>query len=167
MAKKKSQDGAEGEDGQPAAPKGKKKLVIIGGALALLLVAGGGGYWFFMKPGMEDKPMEMAGQAKPGAVIDLDEMKISLALAPGEERQSFLKLKVGLEVGDDELAKMVQPLVPRVVDSFQVFMRELRPADLQGSAGLYRLKEEMLRRVNVAVYPHKVDAILFKELLVQ
>jgi flagellar protein FliL len=94
-------------------------------------------------------------------------MKISLAAAGGEDRQAFLKLKVALEVADDEVAKLVTPLVPRVVDNFQVFMRELRPSDIEGSAGLYRLKEEMMRRVNVAVYPHKVDAILFRELLVQ
>lgn len=58
-------------------------------------------------------------------------------------------------------------MLPRVLDAFQVFMRELRPQDLEGSASLYRLKEEMTRRVNVAVYPAKVDAILFKELMVQ
>lgn len=46
-------------------------------------------------------------------------------------------------------------------------MRELRPSDLDGSAGMYRLKEELLRRVNMTVYPAKVDAVLFKELLVQ
>jgi flagellar protein FliL len=58
-------------------------------------------------------------------------------------------------------------MLPRVMDTFQVFMRELRPQDLEGSSGLYRLKEEMTRRVNVAVYPARVDAILFKELMVQ
>ena len=61
----------------------------------------------------------------------------------------------------------IQPMLPRVMDTFQVFMRELRPQDLEGSAGLYRLKEEMMRRVNVAVYPARVDAVLFKELMVQ
>jgi flagellar FliL protein len=50
---------------------------------------------------------------------------------------------------------------------FQVYLRELRPADLEGSAGTFRLKEELLRRVNMAVHPAKVDAVLFKELLVQ
>lgn len=61
----------------------------------------------------------------------------------------------------------VQPLLPRVEDAFQVFMRELRATDLEGSAGMYRLREELLRRVNVAVYPAKVDAVLFKEVVVQ
>jgi flagellar protein FliL len=170
MAKKKSGDEAASAEGASPAPNKKKKLIMVGGAVAVLLAAAGGGWFFFMKPkadGHEQVAMAGAGTAGPGAVIDLEEMKISLAAASGEDRQAFLKLKVALEVADEEVAKMVTPLVPRVVDNFQVFMRELRPADLEGSAGLYRLKEEMIRRVNVAVYPHKVDAILFRELLVQ
>jgi flagellar protein FliL len=167
MAKKKKPEAADGEDGAPA-PKSKKKLMMIGGAAAVLIAAGAGGYFFFMKKPADSETVATAsGVAAPGAVIDLEEMKISLAAGPGEDRQAFLKMKVALEVADPDTAKLVEPLIPRVVDSFQVFMRELRPNDLEGSAGIYRLKEEMMRRVNVAVYPHKVDAILFKELLVQ
>jgi flagellar protein FliL len=169
MAKKKKPESAEGEEGAASdAGARKKKMMVLGGAAALLIAAAGGGYYFFM--GGEEKPTGVIAEgsgATPGAIIDLEEMKISLAAASGEERQSFLKMRIALEVRDAEVVKQVQPLMPRVIDSFQVFMRELRPNDLDGSAGLYRLKEEMMRRVNVAVYPHKVDAILFKELLVQ
>jgi flagellar protein FliL len=58
-------------------------------------------------------------------------------------------------------------LLPKVVDAFQVYLRELRKSDLEGSAGIYRLKEELRRRVNVAIYPLEVQSILFKEILVQ
>jgi flagellar FliL protein len=61
----------------------------------------------------------------------------------------------------------IQPLMPRVMDAFQTYLRELRPTDLDGSAGLYRLKEELTRRVNVAVAPNKITAVLFKEIVVQ
>ncbi len=76
-------------------------------------------------------------------------------------------MKIALELNEQKQVGEIQPLLPRVLDTFQVFMRELRPQDLEGSAGLYRLKEEMTRRVNVAVHPAKVEAILFKELMVQ
>jgi flagellar FliL protein len=46
-------------------------------------------------------------------------------------------------------------------------MRELRSSDLTGSAGLFRLKEELTRRVNAAVSPNQVSAVLFKEIIVQ
>jgi flagellar FliL protein len=84
-----------------------------------------------------------------------------------QDRQPIMKIKVVLEIADAKAADQVKPLLPRVEDAFQVFMRELRPSDLEGSAGMYRLKEELLRRVNLTVYPAKVDAVLFKELLVQ
>jgi flagellar protein FliL len=61
----------------------------------------------------------------------------------------------------------VQTTMPRVMDAFQTYLRELRPSDLEGSAGLYRLKEELTRRVNVAVAPGRINAVLFKEIIVQ
>ena len=61
----------------------------------------------------------------------------------------------------------IQPRMAKVVDAFQVYLRELRKSDLEGSAGVYRLKEELLRRVNVAIYPSRVESVLFKEILVQ
>ena len=58
--------------------------------------------------------------------------------------------------------------MPRIEDTFQVYMRELRASDLAGSAGLYRLREElMLRRVNVAIHPARAEAVLFKDVIVQ
>ena len=57
--------------------------------------------------------------------------------------------------------------MPRVTDIFQTYLRELRPADLNGSAGLFRLKEELTRRVNAAIAPSEVNAVLFKEIVVQ
>jgi flagellar FliL protein len=62
---------------------------------------------------------------------------------------------------------VVNENLPRIVDNFQVYLRELRVDDLQGSAGMYRLREELLRRVNLAVRPARVKDVLFKEMLVQ
>ncbi len=58
-------------------------------------------------------------------------------------------------------------MMPRVMDTFQTYLRELRPSDLDGSAGLYRLKEELTRRVNATITPNRVNALLFKEIVVQ
>ena len=103
---------------------------------------------------------------------DLKKTIAALAASAVDKRWSewmapIMKIKVVLEIGDPKVSEEVKPLLPRVEDAFQVFMRELRPSDLEGSAGMYRLKEELLRRVNMTVYPAKVDAVLFKELLVQ
>jgi flagellar FliL protein len=94
-------------------------------------------------------------------------MVINLAGEPNHERQRLLKFRAALEVRDAKTVGDIQPLLPRVEDAFQAFARELRASDLDGSAGLYRLREELLRRVNIAVYPAKVDAVLFKDMVVQ
>jgi flagellar FliL protein len=57
--------------------------------------------------------------------------------------------------------------MPRIIDNFQVYLRELRLDDLRGSAGIYRLREELLMRVNTAAQPVHVKDVLFREMLVQ
>ena len=78
-----------------------------------------------------------------------------------------MKLTIALEVANEEMMVEIQPRMAKVVDAFQVYLRELRKSDLEGSAGIYRLKEELRRRVNVAIFPAQVESILFKEILVQ
>lgn len=161
MAKKPQKPEADGEeDGEPK-PAGKKKLVIV--AAVAVLALGGGGGWFFLGRSAPPK----AEPKKQVAYVDVQEMTVNLANEPNQERPRFLKLKVALELKDAKTVPDVQPLLPRVTDIFQVFVRELRATDLEGSGGIYRLREELLRRVNVAVYPSKVDALLFKEVIVQ
>lgn len=66
-----------------------------------------------------------------------------------------------------EDAVTVQAAMPRVLDLFQGYLREVRPEELRGSAGTYRLREELVARVNVAAAPARVLDVLFTELLVQ
>jgi flagellar protein FliL len=172
MAKKTNEeDSPEGaEDATPeegAAGVGKKKLIMFGaaGAVALSLI-GGGSYFFFMRA-PHDEVAEKALPKKPVGFLEMREMTVNLAPDSVQDRARFLKFKVSLEVKDPKLVAEIQPLMPRVEDSFQLFLRELRASDLEGSVGLYRLREELLRRVNIAVYPAKVDAVLFKEMIVQ
>lgn len=170
MAKKsKASEGGAAEGGEAPKPGGKKKLIMIGGAVVLLAALGGGGWFFFLsKPSAEQLAAEAAKLKKPVSFVEMRDLMIGMSAgAPQQERQPMMKIKVVLEVADAKLSDEIRPLLPRVEDAFQVFMRELRPSDLEGSAGIYRLKEELLRRVNLTVHPAKVDAVLFKELLVQ
>ncbi len=91
---------------------------------------------------------------------------VNLTGSPGE-RVQYLRVKVVLELKEEKQVEDIKPTMPRVTDIFQTYLRELRPADLNGSAGLFRLKEELTRRVNNAVAPVKVSAVLFKEIVVQ
>jgi flagellar protein FliL len=177
MAKKANEDApdeeAEGASSEGKAPSGgKKKLILFGGVgLVALAVLGGGGYFFFGRGTPHEAGEQQALAKKPVGFLEIREMMVNLApdvaQGPGADRARMLKFKVALEVKDPKLIPEIQPLLPRVEDTFQVFVRELRASDLEGSGGLYRLREELLRRVNYAVYPAKVEAVLFKELVVQ
>ncbi|OYU50607.1 MAG: flagellar basal body-associated protein FliL [Rhizobiales bacterium PAR1] len=156
------------EEGKEAGKKsgGSKKKMIIFAVLGLLVLGGaGGGYYFWAKGKAAEA--EKSSMKKKMVFFDLPEITTNLALLPGQERQSYLRLRVALEVEDQKMIAEITPLMPRVMDNFQIFLRELRPTDLEGSAGLYRLKEELVRRINAAIYPARIEAILFKDVLVQ
>ncbi|HEY5798220.1 MAG TPA: flagellar basal body-associated protein FliL [Bosea sp. (in: a-proteobacteria)] len=169
MAKKPKTE-EEAASGEQAPQGGKKKLIMIVGGAVMLAALGGGGWFFFLKkPSAEQVAAAEAAKnaKKPVSFIEMKDMMIGITAGPQQERQPIIKIKVVLETADAKVSDEIKPLLPRVEDAFQVFMRELRPSDLEGSAGMYRLKEELLRRVNVTVFPAKIDAVLFKELLVQ
>lgn len=170
---------------------GSKKRLILLVVLPLLLVVGGaaGAYFSGLADpllsmlGGEEEPMmdEMAdgqgamgeggapgeGSAPVGTAIfyDLPEMLVNLN-TPGRTR-NFLKMRVSLELANEADITTIEMVLPRIVDNFQVYLRELRMEDLQGAAGMYRLREELLNRVNAAVRPARVNDVLFKEMIVQ
>ena len=104
---------------------------------------------------------------KPPAFLDMPEVLVNLSGAGANGRAQFLKAKIVLEVADQKLADEIKPVLPRVLDSFQTYLREMRSTDLEGSAGLYRVRDELTRRVNLAVAPSRINAVLFKEIVVQ
>jgi flagellar FliL protein len=192
LAAKKAEGGAEGapaegEGAEGAAPKSKKKLIIIAAVAAVLLLGGGGAAAYFLgaldgvlgkKPdcakvkegekGYEDckkaAAKEAAGGA-PGVFVDIPDLIVNLN---GNSKQPhFLKITIKVELETKEDEKPFTEIMPRVIDQFQTYLRELRLEDLRGSAGLYRMKLELLNRVRAAAPDVKVRDVLFQEILVQ
>ena len=93
--------------------------------------------------------------------------KILVTVSNGSGRRSQLLLKLTLETDDPEIFDRVDAMLPRITDQFQMFLREMRVDDLSGSAGDYRIRRELLRRVNMSLYPESVDAVLIEEFIVQ
>ena len=158
------QEGAAAE-GATATPKGGKLRLVIMVLAALAVLGGGAAVWFFFFNHGGEAHAE-APPPKPPTFVDVPEMLVNLVTAPGE-RVQYLKLKIVLEVKEEKQVELIKPSMPRVTDLFQGYMRELRAADLNGSAGLFRLKEELTRRVNAAIAPNQISALLFKEIVVQ
>ena len=157
------------QNGAGAPPEHKRKfgkLALLGAISVGLLVAAGGGAWFLMQPG-GDTGEKAAFQAVAAPAFFYDLPEITVNLNTGGGAAEFLKLSISLEIAEESMMSIVEPRMPRVLDAFQVYLRELRRDDLEGSSGIYRLKEELHRRVNLAVYPASIENILFKEVLIQ
>ena len=185
------EEAAEGEEGEGAKPKKKlsMKMMLIAGAAALVVVGGGGtGAFIFLKPkpsaeagkgahkpakkkGKKDeakKDDKAAGQVRegPDGVIFYTMPDVVVNMQTADGRPTFLKLKLTLEVPDQETVDALEPNMPRLQDMFQTFLRELRPEDLSGSQGSYQLRMEILRRVNLVLSPSKANAVLIEEMLI-
>ncbi|MGA2815249.1 MAG: flagellar basal body-associated protein FliL [Xanthobacteraceae bacterium] len=163
---------AEGGEGKAAPAKRKlslKMILMAVGGLVAVGGIGGGGYFFFF--GGHGKAAGAAAaavpQTKPVVFLDMPDVLVNLSSTGGGDRTQYLKVKVTLELPDQAMSEKIQPVMPRLMDAFQTYLRELRPTDLDGSAGLYRLKEELTRRVNASIAPSRINAVLFKEIVVQ
>ena len=183
---------AEGEGGEEGAAKKKPplKLIIIAAAAAVLVLGGGGTAAFLLlkpkddaaahgekkdhkekKKGKEEHGKEGEKGAAtvregPDGVLfyTLPDIVVNMQTADG--RPTFLKLKLTLEMPDQEAVDALEPSMPRLQDMFQTFLRELRPEDLSGSQGSYQLRMEILRRVNLVIAPSKANAVLIEEMLI-
>ncbi|HET7084229.1 MAG TPA: flagellar basal body-associated FliL family protein [Rhizomicrobium sp.] len=185
MAKKDKEPEAEAEgekpegEGADAAPKKglgkilgklKNKKVLMIAIPVLLLVLGGGGagaYFFLFKKSETQEAKAEEVPLTPPKVAFSDMQDILVNIQSNDGTPAYLKLGVSLELEDEAQKTALEPLMPRITDQFQAYLRELRLDDLKGSAGVLRLKEELLRRVNVAAAPYKVRDVLLKEMIVQ
>lgn len=151
---------------------GGKKLVLYV-ILPLLMFTGGAAalYVSGVLDGLlgtseaAEAPAPVIEPDEPGVFYDLPQLLVNLT---GEERrQTYLAISISLELGSDDDIAHVERVMPRIIDNFQVYLRELRLEELRGSAGLYRLREELLRRVHMAAQPARVRDVLFREMLLQ
>jgi flagellar FliL protein len=179
---------SSGDHGGGGGGKGGKKKLILFIVLPLLLVIGAGAGAYFSglldgllhkgasteapapeaaKPKAEKKEAGPEQPTEVQAAVFYDLPEILVNLNSTGRKQNFLKIRVSLELESALDVGKIEAVMPRIIDNFQVYLRELRVDDLQGSAGMLRLREELMTRVNNAVKPAKVNDVLFKEMLVQ
>jgi len=164
-------DNAAESEAPPAKSSGDKKKLILMVAPIVAVIGIGGGLWFTgILPSMlgmqhETKQHEEAGKPPTPIYVDLPEFVANLNSSP--QRPSYVKLTARLEVLKPEDAERVKASLPRLQDLFLTYMREMRPQELRGSAGTYRLREELIARANLAAAPAHVTDVLFTQMLIQ
>lgn len=162
-------DPEEESDGKSGG--GLKKILLI--LIPLLIIGGAAGAYFMGFIGPSKEKTEMAsddghsGDKKElsTSFLKIPDMIVNLSSEDGQPR--YLRLSVQLELENESEKAQIEAVMPRVIDQFQTYLRELRVRDLRGSAGIYRLQMELLSRVNAAAYPVEVQDVLFQEILIQ
>ena len=158
---------------QPARRKVSGKRLVLFAILPLLMLAGGGAALYvtgifgqlFGASDEEEQEIVIEHEYTPGIYHDLPDILVNLASAG--RQQSVLRLKVSLELASERVRGDVDLLLPRIIDNFQIYLRGLTLDELRGSAGLHRLREELLRRVSAEMPGDAVRDVLFREMLVQ
>jgi flagellar FliL protein len=156
---------------EPAAPSktfGRRRLILLSAPVALLGI--GAGLWFSgVLPrllGMQH-PQAAAETDHPPVPIYVDLPELIANLNSNPQRPNYVKLTARLEVTRQDDVERVKAAMPRLQDLFLTYIREMRPQELRGSAGTYRLREELLARANLAAAPARVTDVLFTQMLIQ
>lgn len=144
-------------------PRLSKKMLLIAGALLLLLIIGGVAAFFMLRSPTSAKKVEEEVPAE--AFVDVPAIIVNLRSADGAVR--LIKLHVMLVPTSAAAGEKVKVRLPLVIDSFQPFLRELRPEDIAGSAAVFQIKEELLVRANGAAGSGTVKDVLIQDLIQQ
>jgi flagellar FliL protein len=172
----KPEAGGEGEEGatpdgaesaEELAKKKKKKLIIIIAAVVVVLLLAGAGAYFMLGGGHDSKIEADPKGMEVSKPVYFDLPQILVNLNTGGKTTSFIKTTITLQLEKSEEVPVVQANLPKLIDNYNTFLREMKATDLYGSAGVYRLREEMLTRANQILAPVKVKDVLFREILVQ
>jgi flagellar FliL protein len=156
------------------APKKKKfsgKKLVLFIILPILLLGGGGAAAYFLllkkePPAAEDAAKEEEHSDEPQVYVAL-EHPLQVNLVGTGKKMPYLNLDLWLAVKNEEDAKKLEGVMPRVIDQFQVYLRSLRIDDLQGADGVQRMRDELLMRAKAAAKPIEVEDVLIKSMLAQ
>jgi len=146
----------------------KRKLIVLGAPVLLAVI--GSGLWFSgIAPhllGLGHEPAKVEADT-PSQPIYIDLPELITNLNNNTPRAIYVKLTVRLEVRKQHDVEKVKAAMPRLQDLFLTYVREMRPQELRGSAGTYRLREELIARANLAATPAKITDVLFTQMLIQ
>jgi flagellar protein FliL len=169
------EDGDEDEEGEGEEGGGgsRKKLFIIIGIVVILLIGGAAGAYFaglFDSSSSTEKSAGGEPESEGGEGVEViykEFPDILTNLNEGRRKKVGVRIKVVLELASEEESLRMDSIMPKVHDRIQVYIRAQKLEDLKGSAGIQRIREELLAMLNKAFAPTKIRDLYFKEMLVR
>ena len=103
--------------------------------------------------------------AEKPSLIDVPDIVTNLD--SGNRRAVFIKLKARVEISHKADQLLISANMPRILDAFHTYLRSMRPEELRGGEGTYRLREALMSRIDAIAAPVQVTDVLFVEMLIQ
>ncbi len=149
------------------APKKKSKLGLIIGLV--LAVSGGGGGFFAAQSGMlpiggdsqasKTDSEKQESKTADVAFVPVEPLIISLGAKSDNKHLRFhAQLEVGVASVDE-----VTKLLPRVSDVMNSYLRAVEIAHLEDPTALFRIRSQLLRRIQIVTGGDKVRDLLVME----
>jgi flagellar FliL protein len=167
-------EATDGDVAETKKPRFSRKMLLIIGAVVLLLIGGGVAAYLLLgrstKPATEHEAEAASeGEGEGGKLgevfIEVPAMVVNLRSPDGAPR--LIKIRLMLVPARAAAEPVITAKLPIIIDSFQPFLRELRPEDLAGSAAVFRIKEELLIRANASAGAGSVKDVLIQDLIQQ
>lgn len=168
-----------GDKKEGMSPEKKKKIMIFGLAgLSLVSILGGGGAVLYVI-------MVGAGGGNGGGEVVQEEIKtlghtaedlpiyhefpeLTVDIKSKGRRTRFVRIRLMAELYHQENLARLQALEPKILDGFQTHLRSQSPKQLSGREGTEAMREVFVQIANQAMGKrHKINTILFREILVQ
>ena len=173
MANDNTVHNTENEDVKEEVSRKQKKsslLIPIVIGVSILCIGAGAGFYFLKSPTKakgadEHKKTEEEVNLMEITFLQLPEVIVNLKATKG--KSAILKAQFVIELAGLSDKDPVDHIKPLIIDQFQSYLRELETSDLQGAAGLERVRQELQNRVSNLVAPVKIRQILFKDFLIQ
>ena len=154
----------------------KKPMGMIIGIIVGLLALGGGGYYAYMTYFQEKPVEEVPVEGEEGAVqvveeninlgvmFPLDSFIVNLA---GSKGKRFLKVTISLELSTPEVHAELKENIQKVTDSILVLLSSKSFEDVYSVRGKFKLKDEVVTRVNRFLVVGHVKDAYFTEFIIQ
>jgi len=104
-------------------------------------------------------------KAKSVTYLPIPELTINLKKTSSRSRTLTASFVLALE--NENVRKNVNHFIPMIQDQFHTFLREMDVSDLEGMAGIERVSQEMLIRINRVVAPFSVTDLLVQKFYIR